>query len=563
MDKKTITMSSAREERFKQVLFENYRKCILDASEIQEHLPILSDYAASVNSVLQVGGTHDVCVLWSFVAGLYVGAQYQNGLKSDEKSEKQEESLEKRITVVDASQPPSINTLNLVARALRVNLRCVASPTLKFATTDTYDIVFIDGWHCYGQVRRELIKFAPLCNRYLILHDTSIDEYSSESVRLHVDIAKQVEETGYSYPEICTGIWPAIVEFLKTSKDFRLVQRFSNCNGLTILERVTSQETDILSTLPTHFDWRFYLFRYEDLRRSGVFTEVGAKEHYLYHGRFEKREYAIPDRLDTEKHQLHAPASNWYPLFRTNEVRSYLREHNDPIQFAIVIATYQRKDGSTPGKLRRALQSIREQVYDNFLVYLVGDCYDDNDEFRSYASLLPEGKIQLINLPEPGERGFITQTERLWHVAGAAAMNTGLNLARKANVPYYVHLDDDDCWSSDHLLLLAYIYHKFPRCSFVYTQSTYINFLFPGTVHVEMVENNLLPCPGQLTHSAASFRCDRIPFDYFTTRDGNLAIQPADAQMWNRIHCWLQNNPEKYSAIYIPIMTVYHYTEKE
>ena len=47
------------------------------------------------------------------------------------------------------------------------------------------------------------------------------------------------------------------------------------------------------------------------------------------------------------------------------------------MKLAIRILTYQRKDGKTPFFLRRALESIKNQTYKDYKIFLIGDKYDD------------------------------------------------------------------------------------------------------------------------------------------------------------------------------------------
>jgi glycosyltransferase involved in cell wall biosynthesis len=70
------------------------------------------------------------------------------------------------------------------------------------------------------------------------------------------------------------------------------------------------------------------------------------------------------------------------------------------MKLSIVIATYQRKDGSTPRLLTRALDSIFSQTYQNFKIYLIGDRYENNDEFNKNKHTIFDNaiNIDLINI---------------------------------------------------------------------------------------------------------------------------------------------------------------------
>ena len=89
-------------------------------------------------------------------------------------------------------------------------------------------MIFIDTWHIYGHLKRELNKFAPITNKYILMHDTTIDEIDGETIRCGWNAVKQSEETGYSVDEIRSGLGKAITEFLETNSDWELVEKLTN-----------------------------------------------------------------------------------------------------------------------------------------------------------------------------------------------------------------------------------------------------------------------------------------------------------------------------------------------
>lgn len=232
--------------------------------------------------------------------------------------------------------------------------------------------------------------------------------------------------------------------------------------------------------------------------------------------------------------------------------------YDSNIHFAIGIATYDRKSKKTPEYIKRCLESINNQRYKNWTVYLIGDQYTNNDEFTSYANLIDKNKIKVFNKPDP-ERDHIAPG-RLWNIAGASAMNYGLNWARKDGMKYYVHLDDDDFWKPNHLLLLAYMYKYYANCIFSYVKSTYPcngPKCIPLCGINSISENNWPPKSSSLAHSSASFRCDIIAQNYFTTHIESQIYGPSDAIMWDYVDNFIKNNPT-YCSIYIPILTCHH-----
>lgn len=231
----------------------------------------------------------------------------------------------------------------------------------------------------------------------------------------------------------------------------------------------------------------------------------------------------------------------------------------EEIKFIIVIATYFRKDNSTLLYVNRCLDSIKSQRYKNWEIYLIGDNYENEEELYSYKKLVDESKIKIFNKQNP-ERDHINNKFLLWNIAGAGAMNYGLNLGRENGYKYYVHLDDDDYWDINHLLVNAYVFKEYQNCIFTFTRSTYpmneiyripieeINSIFP---------NNLLPRSCNVIHSSICFRMDIIKCDYYTTLNESEIFGPSDAIMWDLINNFINNNNE-YNAIHIPILTTYH-----
>ena len=98
-----------------------------------------------------------------------------------------------------------------------------------------YDLTFIDTWHIYGQLKRELDKFSKITNKYIIMHDTTVDEIYGETIRCCFNAHEQSIQSGFPIEEINKGLWPAMEEFLAANSNWYLKERFLNKNGLTIL----------------------------------------------------------------------------------------------------------------------------------------------------------------------------------------------------------------------------------------------------------------------------------------------------------------------------------------
>jgi hypothetical protein len=63
------------------------------------------------------------------------------------------------------------------------------------------------------------------------------DVYKRQTIRCGWNANEQSVETGYTVDEIRCGLGKAINEFLETNTDWKLLEKFTNNNGLTILKK--------------------------------------------------------------------------------------------------------------------------------------------------------------------------------------------------------------------------------------------------------------------------------------------------------------------------------------
>lgn len=234
-------------------------------------------------------------------------------------------------------------------------------------------------------------------------------------------------------------------------------------------------------------------------------------------------------------------------------------------KFGIVLCTYYRKNGSTLNKISRAIKSIKNQTYDDWKIFLIGDHYENEKEFLEISSFVEKDKIFSINLEHAAERESGNFSgHSLWCSAGANASNIGIEESIKQGCKIHCHIDDDDEWLPNHLEVLNKAYEKYDESVFIYTNALYtdrngITIKFP-IENVNLYYNNLPPRPEKLIHSSVSWKLDKIPFKHRNTIEQGR-IFPGDADMWERI-----NNlciKEKYKTLYIPITTVIKFDEAE
>ncbi len=202
--------------------------------------------------------------------------------------------------------------------------------------------------------------------------------------------------------------------------------------------------------------------------------------------------------------------------------------------FAIIISTYQREDGKTPFYLKRALDSIFAQTYNRFVVFLIGDHYENNEELLNIVSPYPEYKIRLENLPKATERDKYKGSEVLWTCGGTVATNHGIDRAESEGFDYVCLLDHDDYWLPNHLQVLHEAVTT-TRADWFCTRSTFGKggFTLPHIkTNKPMIET--LPLPEGMVKTSACFNIKTIPLRLRNVFEETGKAFAGDADLWRR-----------------------------
>ena len=186
-------------------------------SDINEHLPTLKRYSDDCMHITECGVR--------FVVSSYA---FASSLKDKGNN---------KLVQVDTIKYPQNNIFQSECRNEGVNVVFYEQSDLECPLEQT-DLLFIDTWHIYGHLKRELARWNSSVNKYIIMNDTTTDEVYGETLRVGWDPVKQSRETGIPVEEITKGLWPAIEEFLVEHPEWKIKERFTNNNGLTILYRV-------------------------------------------------------------------------------------------------------------------------------------------------------------------------------------------------------------------------------------------------------------------------------------------------------------------------------------
>jgi hypothetical protein len=218
-----------------ETLEELYNKACSIESDINQHIPTLKNYSTFCRSVAEFGvrgGTSTIALL----SGLKIGYDkfYIPNLDLD-----QIKSYDPNYFYigVDIQDCPITEKMKDLANINGLNYTFIKEDSAKVVIPEV-DLLFIDSWHIYGHLKRELENNHSRVKNYIIMHDTTVDEWRGESLRESRNIEKEAEQSGYPIEEITKGLWPAIEEFLIKHPEWKIEQRFTNNNGLTILKRV-------------------------------------------------------------------------------------------------------------------------------------------------------------------------------------------------------------------------------------------------------------------------------------------------------------------------------------
>jgi len=197
-------------------LFLRHKENVTKPTDINEHLETLYTYAKKCNSVVECG-VRDVVSSYSFAAGL-VGTPNN------------------AYTMIDTYVSRNVEPFISLCRQEGVNVRFINSDDTTCDPIET-DMLFIDTWHVYAHLKCELAHWHAHVRKYILMHDTTVDEVHGESIRAGYDTAAQSRESGYPEEEIRKGLGPAIAEFLEAHPEWTIEQKYTHNNGLTILAR--------------------------------------------------------------------------------------------------------------------------------------------------------------------------------------------------------------------------------------------------------------------------------------------------------------------------------------
>jgi hypothetical protein len=195
-------------------------------TDINEHLPTLRDLASKCGSVVEFG-VRGIISTYALIAGLMTSSS---------------PTSHRHLTCVDIERIDMTDVTRL-AKDVGVDLVFIEHDSATVDIPQT-DMLWIDSFHVYGHLKRELEKHHSKANKYIAMHDTEVDGIYGEAVRCGMDCEGLAKDYGYTVEEVRLGLKHAIDEFLNAhGNEWQMHKHFTNCNGLTILERKSHIES--------------------------------------------------------------------------------------------------------------------------------------------------------------------------------------------------------------------------------------------------------------------------------------------------------------------------------
>jgi len=210
-----------------------YKKLCETPSDINEHLPTLRLYASKCARVCELG-----------VRGVISSVALACGLADSSYVCLDGTTPTKQLYLFDIL--PEINLEKIEQGCFEKGIDIIDTFGMSDLDAnidgDTYDMLFIDTAHNFPHCYEELCKFGSKTERYILLHDTTIDGIKSEYVRLGFEPQhyKQVIEwykNKYTEEDFRKGLNFAIEKWLSENPEWKVRKVYDNNNGLTILHK--------------------------------------------------------------------------------------------------------------------------------------------------------------------------------------------------------------------------------------------------------------------------------------------------------------------------------------
>lgn len=184
------------QKNFKHMIEKEFANAATTPSDIHEHLPVLYELARECDHIIEMG--------------VRSGVSTRAFLRVDAKLISYDIETDQRVVdLVNEARNAGKDSTFIEADVLKVDI-------------EETDLLFIDTWHTYEQLKQELSLHGNKSRKYIVFHDTNTFGLKNEGG----------EANGTSQ-----GLLPAIIEFVMSNPHWRFKKFLTNNNGLTVLER--------------------------------------------------------------------------------------------------------------------------------------------------------------------------------------------------------------------------------------------------------------------------------------------------------------------------------------
>jgi hypothetical protein len=193
------------------LILKKYIELSKTPSDINEHLTTLKRYAEECDVVIEMG-VRGIVSTWAFLAG-----------------------NPKKLISLDLYNPSTfggnLQEVYEAAGEAGIDFDFVEHDSLTY-DFDSCDLLFLDTWHDYSQLKKELTRHHKNVQKYIIFHDTI--SFMDKDEKSHDEMG-YINEVETNLPK---GLWPAIEEFLYHNRNWIIWEKKPNNNGLTVLKRI-------------------------------------------------------------------------------------------------------------------------------------------------------------------------------------------------------------------------------------------------------------------------------------------------------------------------------------
>lgn len=179
-------------------------------SDINEHFETFLRYSLECDTIVEMG-VRGITSTWAFVMG-----------------------KPKKMVSVDFQHPEffggDISEVYRICSELEIDYEFREQNTLE-CEIEECDLLFIDTWHDFLQLKSELFRHHSKVNKYIILHDTNSYGFKDEDLYSEYNLGRK--ETN-----LPKGLIASIDEFILKNPQWYIHERFANNNGITILKRI-------------------------------------------------------------------------------------------------------------------------------------------------------------------------------------------------------------------------------------------------------------------------------------------------------------------------------------